>query len=47
MNFLILIPFGRSVLILALGDEQGAGDLSRRLAALRFWPARRHQRAPR
>jgi hypothetical protein len=44
MKFVILIRVARSMLILAWSDEHGPGVLSRRLAALRFWPSCQQRR---
>ncbi len=44
MRCLILIQFARSIWILAWNEESGPGDLSRRLAALRYWPSWRERR---
>jgi hypothetical protein len=44
MKFLVLIRIAQSVLVIAWGNEPGPGVLSRRLAALRYWPSCRRRR---
>jgi hypothetical protein len=44
MRCLIFIQVARSIWIMAWSDETGPGVLSRRLAALRFWPSCQQRR---
>ncbi len=44
MKFLIIIQFAKSIFLFAWSDEPGPGVLSRRLAALRFWPSCQQRR---
>jgi len=44
MKILFVSLFSKPVFILVLSAEPGPGALSKRLAALRAWPSRLHER---